>query len=143
MDVIGTTNFKRSLQRDSYSCGARSVFMILQHFGSTLKYSEVKEALGTDEEGTKVKAMIKCLRAHGLRVGHRPDMSFKKLQKALANNAIVLVHLDGDHFGVVHGMSERRVYLADPSIARCVNGSIYTRGFKKRWTDWGLVVTKP
>jgi ABC-type bacteriocin/lantibiotic exporter with double-glycine peptidase domain len=119
--LAGATHFRRSLQLDFYSCGARSVFAVLRHFDRALPYPAVKKRLGTSwSHGTSVLPMVKLMRARGLRVGHRPLMSWRELIRALKRNAAVLVHLDGDHLAVVHGADAQRVYLADPALTRCL-----------------------
>ncbi len=45
---------KRSVQLDSYSCGAQSVYMILHYFNKDKTLNEIKESLNTNEtDGTE------------------------------------------------------------------------------------------
>lgn len=140
---IGTKSFTRSLQLDNFSCGARSIYSVLRHFGVHRPYGVLKADLGTrPASGTAVHAMIRVLRVNGLRVGYRPRWSWRSLMKALSVHAVVIVHLDGDHLGVVHGADDQRIYLADPSIIRCPGRSQPRQKFLSRWTRWGLVVRR-
>lgn len=142
--MIGTKHFTRSLQLDDYSCGARSVYMILRHMGIYRPYTLVKHQLGTEpEHGTCVEPMVRMFRKHGLRVGYRPQMTMKDLRYAFERSAVALIHLDGDHIGVVHGMDEAWVYIADPSFTRCPGRRISIKKFRKRWTNWGMIVYPP
>jgi predicted double-glycine peptidase len=142
-DVVGvpTHEFRRVVQDNDWSCGACSVHMVLRHFGVTQRYRKTVRDLGSSPaHGTNVGDMIAVLRDAGLRVGYRPNLGMRRLCDALSNDAVVLVHLDGDHFGVVHGADRTRVYLADPSIIRMPGRRMEHRKFLQRWTRWGLVV---
>jgi ABC-type bacteriocin/lantibiotic exporter with double-glycine peptidase domain len=139
--AVGRVDFRRSLQTDDYSCGARAVFMISNHFGLGVSYQKVKTAVRTTAgDGTPVVPMIRFLRERGLKVNHCPSMNVRSLRRALQRDAVVLVHLDGDHFGVVHAMSLEYVYLADPSIFRQRGPRISKVAFAGRWSRWGITV---
>ena len=116
--MLGSTEFPRSLQRDCYSCGARSCYMVSEFFGLDLPYSKVKRLVETDHDGTRVKPMIRFFRSRGLKVAERRTTKMRDLEHALEHGGVVLVHVDGDHFAVVHAMSAKWVWLADPSIFR-------------------------
>ena len=134
--------FYRSVQTDSYTCGVHSVRMVLRHFGYRTSFKKLKEDLGTTyNDGTTVAALKRVLRAHNLRVGHRPKMKMRELDEALASGKLALVHLDGDHFGVVYGTKGIWVYLADPSLARMKGRALTRAKFLRRWTRWALIVS--
>ena len=44
---VGTRDFRRSLQLDNFSCGARSVYAVLQHFDAAMPYAQVIRKLKT------------------------------------------------------------------------------------------------
>lgn len=144
-DFVGVTprKFQRSVQTDDWSCGPRAVHMILKHYGVAPAYSETcKKLRATPDEGTTVKAMIQFLRKRGLRVRYQPKMNTDVLWAALDRDAVALVHLDGDHFGVVHGLDSKYVYLADPSIIRLAGRKMARRKFLRRWSCWALLVSE-
>lgn len=138
--IAGTKHFSRSIQKDDYSCGSRSAFMIAKHFDLGLSYADVKEAVRTTEDGTSVRPMIDFFRKHGLRVGVYPALTMRGLELILTRGAVLLVDLDGDHWGVVHGLTQRKVYLADPSIARQWGRKISRLRFRGRWGRWAMSV---
>lgn len=142
--AVGTPpkEFKRTIQQDKYSCGAHATYMILHHFDVETTYEKTKKRLGTNPDwGTSVVSMVSLFRKHRLRVGYYPFMRYRKLISALNLGAIVLVHLDGGHFGVVHGMSSTSVYLADPSYRKMGSRrTLSVREFQGRWTNWALTV---
>lgn len=142
--LVGTLHFRRSLQLDDYSCGSRSVYAVLKHFGIFIPHRLVKAALKTNPNtGTTVWAMIRLLRHRGLRVGYWPELSWPGLLRAFARGAIAVVHLDSDHIAVAHAASRRHVFLADPSFLRCPGGRITKERFlRERWHGWALLVSR-
>jgi len=140
-NFVGISVFRRSIQLDSYSCGVHSVAMIVRHFGDDTPFFRLKKELGcSPEKGTRVHSMIRAFRARKLRVQHNYRMRFRELQAALKKGRLLLVHLDGDHFGVVHGYDSKYVYLADPAPFRLLGTRMTHDAFKERWTNWSLVV---
>ena len=140
--MIGVRVFPRSLQRDSFSCGTRSVFVVLQYFNRQLPYEEVFLKLKTDHNGTNVKPILNLFRKLGLKTGRRSHMTFKQLRKVLKYGGVAILDVDGDHFIVCHGvdLKEKRVYVADPAITRTFGSSISIKKLKKRWDRSGIVV---
>lgn len=140
---IGTRSFPRSLQLDDYTCGSRAVYSVMRHFGVTRPYWLLKSQLGTTpDKGTTVSSMMSVLRRSGLRVGYRPNLGWRELVQALKLGAVAVVHLDGDHIGVAHGVDDKYVHLADPSIIRCPGRRQTRERFLARWTRWGLLVSR-
>ena len=143
MAFIGTTHFTRSIQLDSWSCGSQVVFSALRHFGVHRPHRLLQIQLGTNpSSGTSVSSMIRVLREQGLRVDYRPHLNWRELLNALKVGAVVVVHLDGDHFGTAFGADDEHVYLADPSVTRLLGRRQTRRKFLARWTRWGLVVRR-
>ncbi len=140
---VGTTKFTRLLQLDDWSCASRSVQAVLKFFGISRPHWLLKSQLGTKPDtGTAVHQMIRVLRRHDLQVGYRPSLTWRELVRALKADAVLIVHLDGDHVAVAHGIDDTHVHLADPSFARCPGRRQTRRRFLERWTRWGLVVRR-
>jgi ABC-type bacteriocin/lantibiotic exporter with double-glycine peptidase domain len=140
--VHGVPCFPRSLQRDTYSCGARAVYTVFQHFQRALPYSEVVSRLKTDCDGTNVKPMLNLLREQGFSAGRYTRMSFEQLLRALARQSVLILDVDGGHFLVCHGVDllAERVYVSDPSIWRTWGRTLSLARFKRRWDGSGVVV---
>ena len=86
--------------------------------------------------------MIRLLRGRGFRVGYRPEMSWRELVGALRAGGVAILHVDGDHFIVVHGVDgDECVRLADPSLLRCLRRRTTRMRFLARWSRWGLLVS--
>jgi ABC-type bacteriocin/lantibiotic exporter with double-glycine peptidase domain len=139
---VGVANFRRSLQRDDYTCGTRCVHMILRHHGKLMPFGTLKRVLRTNpDHGTAIEPMVSLLRKKGFRVGYRPRINMRELRASLRNGAVAIVHLDGDHLAVVHGMDDSYVYVADPSFYRMPRNRHTHDRFKERWGNWALLVT--
>ena len=139
--MLGTADFKRSFQLDDYSCGPRSAYMIVRHFGIWwAPYLKVKKDLKTTEDGVTVRPILQFFRKHKLKTRYMPTMYFRDLKAALSRDAVVMVHVDGDHLAVVHGVTDSHVYLADPSVMRTLGRRITKETFFRRWSRWGITV---
>ena len=139
--LLGTSDFKRSFQLDDYSCGPRSAYMIARHFGIWwVPYLKVKKDLKTTEDGVTVRPILEFFRKHKLKTSYKPTMYFRDLKAALSRDAVVMVHVNGDHLAVVHGVTDSHVYLADPSIVRTLGRRITKETFFRRWSRWGITV---
>lgn len=114
--MYGIKKIQRSYQANSYTCGSRSVYIVLRHFKIKIKHSEIKILLETNQfDGTKIKNMIKSIRDSGLSVSNKIAKTKNDLKISLAKNKLLIAWVDGDHFVVVHGIDKKEnVYLADP-----------------------------
>ncbi len=143
-DFVGFPTFERSIQLDSYSCVANSVFAILRHYGRGVPYRHVFTNLRTDENGTTATNMVRYLVKHGFAVTPRDPMTMAQMRKALADGGVVLVDLEDDHVGVVYGMTDHMVLLADSSIRRQMfHIPMLRSSFMERWENKSGVIIKP
>lgn len=142
-NVIGipASRFEISRQKDLYTCGSRSVYMILQHFGYGIRHKYIKAALGTHpEEGTHEKPMCALFRCLGLNA-EIAKLGWSKLHKVLDQGGVVLASVDGDnHYLVVHGLTATAVHVADPFDYLPWRRIISRAEFTDRWDRWGVVV---
>jgi ABC-type bacteriocin/lantibiotic exporter with double-glycine peptidase domain len=138
--VDGVVAFPRSRQRDGYSCGSRSVYAVIRHFGRAGDHASVAAALGTTEEGTAATPMIAYLRRRGLRAGRHPRLRLAGLRRAFAAGKVAIVDFGGVHWAVAHAMDDDHVWVADPS-AYGTPGTRMTRAeFRRRWTGMCILV---
>ena len=139
-DVLGHPEFDRHVQPDFYTCGARSTYMVMKHFGSRRSYERVERDLRTDTDGTAESHVIRVLRASGLRAGRRRGMRMADLERLLARGGLLIASVDdGGHYLVVHGLTPENVRLADPLVFSLRRVS--RARFRKRWDGSGVAVT--
>ena len=137
--IIGTVDFKRKVQWDGYSCGAKCVYAAIKHFDIDVDYDDVVDGVNTTEDGTSATPIVKYVRSVGLRAGWRQRMSISQLKRALAGGSVAIVDLDGTHWAVVHAISDDWVWVADPVIRKFVPKMLRSQ-FKARWRREAVVV---
>ena len=131
----------RTLQLDSYSCGARSAFMILNYFGKAKSIANVERKLKTTEEGTSTERIFALLEKRGLEVVEMERAKLKDIRDAIDHGAPVLVTLHGmTHMAVVYGYSDGIIYVNDPDILASPLCGWNTQEFKSKWDRWCAVV---
>jgi ABC-type bacteriocin/lantibiotic exporter with double-glycine peptidase domain len=134
---------KRSVQLDSYSCGAQSVYMILNYYNKDKTLNEIKESLNTNEtDGTDTKQLLNYLISNGLDVKINGKCAISSIQAAIGSGYPVLITVDdGDHWAVVYGYSNDGIFVLDSSRNRFLNQWGYGE-FIKRWDDNWIAVVK-
>jgi ABC-type bacteriocin/lantibiotic exporter with double-glycine peptidase domain len=134
---------KRSVQLDSYSCGAQSVYMILNYFNTDKTLNEIKESLNTTEpDGTDTKKILNYLLKNKLDVQIYEKATISSIQEAISNGFPMLITIDeGDHWVVVYGYSDDGIYVLDSSRNRFLNQWGYGE-FIKRWDENWIAVIK-
>jgi len=135
--------FPRSIQLDTYSCGAHAVFAILKYFRKHCTYATVERQLHTDKDGTDISDIKRVLKLYGLKCRTLQD-----LKSAIKNGCPVLVTLyDSEHYAVVYGYSATHIWVMNSSLdftkdrvgsLRC---AISKSEFRKIFDEWGLVIS--
>jgi len=134
---------KRSVQLDSYSCGAQSVYMILSYYDKNKTLNEIKESLNTTElDGTGTKQILNYLISNGLDVQINEKGAISSIQAAIGNGYPVLITVDDeDHWVIVYGYSDDGIFVLDSSRSRFLNQWGYGE-FIKRWDENWIAVVK-
>jgi len=91
--------------------------MVLRYFDPNVSGMELFRSLGTGRDGTRQTAIIRELRARGIRISIRYDCGFDRLKSAIDRGCPVVSYLnDLEHWIVVYGYGEfpQRVFVADP-----------------------------
>jgi ABC-type bacteriocin/lantibiotic exporter with double-glycine peptidase domain len=111
--------------------------MVARHFEADVIGQELFERLGTGRDGTRQNAIVRELRAHGVRANVRYDVDFDRLRTAIDRGKLIIGYMhDIDHWIVCCGyaLEPERVYVADPrpgepSEHRWALARINLRGF--------------
>ncbi len=137
--------FRRIVQLDGFSCGARSVQAILSYYGIYRSSRTIERKFRTTWEGTDASDIVKVLRSCGLVVRTYREMGLREIRKAIDNEYPIIVMLfDGWHWSVCYGYSQDHIFLMNPSINFLIMGSIFCAvrkdRFRKQWDRWALGV---
>ncbi len=112
-----TLNVPGYRQTRNYCCGFASALMVVHYFEAQVPAQELFDRLGTARDGTRQNAIVRELRAAGLRVNVRYDVDFERIQHEIDRDKLLIGYLaDAEHWVVIYGygVNPRRVYVADP-----------------------------
>jgi ABC-type bacteriocin/lantibiotic exporter with double-glycine peptidase domain len=134
---------KRSVQLDSYSCGAQCVYMILSYYDKNKTLNEIKESLNTTElDGTGTKQILNYLVKNGLDVQINGKGAISSIQETITKGYPMLITVDDeDHWVIVYGYSDDGIFVLDSSRSRFLNQWGYGE-FIKRWDENWIAVVK-
>ncbi|MGD0037876.1 MAG: cysteine peptidase family C39 domain-containing protein [Bacteroidota bacterium] len=146
-DAIILPHFPRSLQLDSYSCGAKSVFTILRYYGKHCTPESVEEQLHTDEDGTAVSDIKRVFRRYHLNYRTLRKPGLRDLKAAIDDDCPVLISLyAGSHYSVIYGYSDSHIFVSNPSLNiltgyGSIRSAIPNSEFRREWGRWGIIVS--
>jgi ABC-type bacteriocin/lantibiotic exporter with double-glycine peptidase domain len=129
---------RRSLQLDTYSCGLQSCHIILDYYGKAGAVENLRIELGTDEEGTGEDEILEHFRKSGLAVNVIPKGTLADIRHAIDSGAPILAYTvkQYEHWFVIYGYSESRIYVLDPSLKKLVRCSMSKADFSRYWPGW-------
>jgi len=119
-------------QHDVTDCGAACLATISKQYGLKIPISKIREAAGTDKQGTNAYGMIRAAEKLGFTA-----KAVKGDQNAFFSNfplpAIAHVIVDGGllHYVVIHKISKKQVLVADPAKGLV---EYLPEDFFKQWT---------
>lgn len=129
----GHRRFPLVYQLDEMDCGVACVAMVCRYFGRAVARSHIRIAVGTSVDGTSLRGIQRGGEFVGLDV--KPVRASRSRLDQMPLPAIV--HLDQNHWVVLHRVEADRVAVVDPAAGR---RRLDREKFLKRWSGYAALV---
>ena len=119
-------------QIDEMDCGAACLAMVAGYFGRTVSLARIRQLVNTGLDGTSLRSL--CAAAEELGLAAR---SVKASLRNLDRMPLpAICHWDGDHWLVLHHLTSRRAFVADPALGF---RTLTREEFERRWTGYAAL----
>lgn len=102
------------LQMEAVECGAASLAIVLGYFGRHISLEELRPVCGVSRDGSDAASLLRVARQYGLIAkGFR-----RTAQQATSGPTPSIALWRANHFLVIEGAQNERVFLNDPALGR-------------------------
>lgn len=103
------------LQMEATECGAASLAMILAYYDSWIPLEKLREECGVNRDGSKASNIMRAAKNRGMEVHGYRWMAENLREEA---KFPLIVFWEFNHFLVLEGIIDEKVYLNDPAVGR-------------------------
>lgn len=104
------------MQMEALECGAACLAMVLAYYDKWIPLEQMREDCGVSRDGSKAGNIIRAAREYGLDAqGYRIEPEILKKEGEFP----CIVHWNFNHFIVVTGFKNGKVYVNDPARGNC------------------------
>ena len=125
--------FPHVWQVDEMDCGAACLAMVCKHYGRSVSLAHIRKLVHTSTDGTSLAGIANGAADLGLAV-----RSVKASKARLAEMPLpAIVHFDGNHWVVLHDVTDGKVRLADPALGLV---RLDREEFLEKWTGYAALI---
>ena len=121
------------MQLEALECGAACLTMVLAYYGKWVPLEQVRADCGVSRDGSSAYHVLLAARSYGLQAE-----AFKAETAALKEHGRFpcVIHWEFNHFVVLAGFKNGKVYLNDPARGRiCISEEEFDRAFTGVFMD--------